>query len=167
MSEHANPEAPEATAPATGESADPATAAPEVAPEAAPKAENPIQPVETSDHDDQTWMLISHFGASVLLVLTLGTFGWLAGLLTLFLKGNSPAVRPHAVESTNFQLTWGIFTIVSVLLGVLTSWTCMGVLFALSALISGGFALVMSIIAGRQARAGKLYRYPVSFRIIQ
>ena len=163
MSEHANPEASEATEPATGESAAPAPTAPEISPE----AEQSAPPAETRENDDQSWMLISHFGASVILVLTLGTFGWLAGLLTLFLKGNSPAVRPHAVESTNFQLTWGIFTIINVLLGMLTSWTCMGVLFALAALLSGGFALVMSIIAGRQAQAGRLYRYPVSFRIIQ
>lgn len=126
----------------------------------------PTPPVSISE-EDQRWSLIAHYGASALLVLTLGTVGWLAGLVTLFLKGNSPVVRAHAVESTNFQLTWGVFTIVGVALGVLTSWTCFSVLFALSALISGGFAFVFSIIGGYHASRGALYRYPVSFRIIQ
>ncbi|MGH3426377.1 MAG: DUF4870 domain-containing protein, partial [Mycobacteriales bacterium] len=58
--------------------------------------------------EDRRWTLISHYGASVLLVLTLGTFGWIAGLLVLFLRGSSPIVRAHAVESVNFQLTWGV-----------------------------------------------------------
>jgi|GEM_PF-3180938 uncharacterized Tic20 family protein len=117
--------------------------------------------------DDQRWNLIAHYGAAVLLVLTVGTCGWLAGLLTLFLKGGSPVVRAHAVESVNFQLTWGLFTILGITLGLVTSWTCLGLLSGLSALLAGGFAFVFAIVAGRYAARGILYRYPVSFRIIQ
>lgn len=117
--------------------------------------------------EDQRWSLIAHYGAAVALVLTIGTCGALAGLLTLFLKGASPVVRAHAVESVNFQLTWGLFTTLGIIAGLMTSWTCVGLLFGFSALLSGGFAFVFAIIGGRNAARGILYRYPVSFRVIQ
>jgi hypothetical protein len=132
--------------------------------EAPPPPENQRVPIS---EEDRRWTLISHYGASVLLVLTLGTFGWIAGLLTLFLKGNSPIVRAHAVESVNFQLTWGVLTTLGVVLSVVTSWTCFSLIFEFSALVSGVFALVFSLIGGKHASRGELFGYPVSFRLIQ
>lgn len=169
MTDHPEPEATSSNAPASG-----TPKAPE--PSAVTKPAEPIEPSATGPsaadpgiitEEDRRWSLIAHYGAAVLLVLTVGTCGWLAGLLTLFLKGASPVVRVHAAESVNFQLTWGLFTTIGIITGLLTSWTCVGLLFGLSALLSGGFAFVFAIIGGRNAARGSLYRYPLSFRVIQ
>jgi glycosyltransferase involved in cell wall biosynthesis len=51
-----------------------------------------------------TWY--SHFGGILV--------GFIAPLVTLLAKGNeSPTVRAHSVEALNFQITWGIATIVA------------------------------------------------------
>ncbi|MGH3544557.1 MAG: DUF4870 domain-containing protein [Mycobacteriales bacterium] len=172
MTEH--PQRPEDPSSSVSHDVPPQQTSPPTQPQAPPEVSPPpvARPPATTassafvTSEDQRWSLIAHYGAAVILVLTVGTCGSLAGLLTLLLKGASPVVRAHAVESLNFQLTWGVFTIVGILAGLLTSWTCVGLLFGLSALLSGGFAFGFAIIGGRYAARGILYRYPISFRVV-
>jgi uncharacterized protein len=105
--------------------------------------------------DEKTWALLAHFGGILL--------GFLAPLIALLAKGNeSPTVRAHSVEALNFQITWGIATIIASILAVCT----FGILFFLP-LATWVVVIVFSIIAGMKANEGILYRYPMSIRMVK
>jgi len=104
--------------------------------------------------DEKTWALIAHFG---------GIIGFIGPLIAFLVKGNeSPTVRTHAVEALNFQITWGIASIVAVIIATCT----LGLLFFLP-MITGAIALIFAIIGGIKANEGTLYRYPMSMRMIK
>jgi uncharacterized protein len=108
-----------------------------------------------ANNDEKTWALIAHFGGILV--------GFIAPLVALLAKGNeSPAVRAHSVEALNFQITWGIATIVASIVAVCT----LGILFFLP-MITWVVVIVFSIIAGMKANDGVLYHYPMTWRIVK
>jgi uncharacterized Tic20 family protein len=112
-------------------------------------------PVGYANNDEKTWALIAHFGGIVV--------GFIAPLVALLAKGNeSPTVRAHSVEALNFQITWGIATIVASVLAACT----FGILFFLP-IITWIVVIVFSIIAGMKANEGQLYHYPATFRMVK
>ena len=112
-------------------------------------------PVGYANNDEKTWALIAHFGGIVV--------GFIAPLVALLAKGNeSPTVRAHAVEALNFQITWGIATIVASIIAGCT----LGLLFFLP-MITWAVVIIFSIIAGLKANEGVLYRYPMTWRIVK
>jgi uncharacterized Tic20 family protein len=105
--------------------------------------------------DDKTWALLAHFGGIII--------GFIAGLVALLVKGNeSPTVRAHAVEALNFQITWGVATIIASIIAVCS----FGLLFFLPA-ITWLILIIFSVIAGLRANEGQLYHYPMSVRLIK
>jgi uncharacterized protein len=108
-----------------------------------------------ANSDEKTWALIAHFGGIIV--------GFIAPLVALLVKGNeSPTVRAHAVEALNFQITWGVATIIAWILAVCT----FGILFFVP-LITWAVIIVFSIIAGLKANEGQLYTYPVTVRLVK
>ncbi len=107
-------------------------------------------PVVPPTSDEKTLALLSH-------VLTF-FFPLLAPLIIyLIKKDESSFVAYHARESLNFQITVAIVCIVLVItiVGILLLW------------LVGIFVLIVVIIATIRASEGKLYRYPVSIRLIK
>jgi uncharacterized Tic20 family protein len=97
--------------------------------------------------DDRAWILLAHFGAVVL--------GFIAPLIVMLVKPDSPAVRAHAVEALNFQLTWFVALV------IITIVTCgFGSILFL-------FPVIMAIIAGVKAANGEPFRYPMTLRLIK
>ena len=112
-------------------------------------------PVGYANSDEKTWALIAHFGGIVV--------GFIAPLVALLAKGNeSPTVRAHSVEALNFQITWGIATIIASIVAVCT----FGILFFLP-MVTWVVVIVFSIIAGMKANEGELYHYPMTWRIVK
>jgi uncharacterized Tic20 family protein len=112
-------------------------------------------PAGFANNDERTWALLAHFGGILI--------GFIAPLITLLAKGNeSPAVRAHSIEALNFQITWGIATIVASVLAVCT----VGILFFLP-IVTWIVVIVFSIIAGLKANEGELYRYPMTWRVVK
>ena len=112
-------------------------------------------PVGFANNDEKTWALIAHFGGIVV--------GFIAPLVALLAKGNeSPTVRAHSVEALNFQITWGIATIIASILAVCT----FGLLFFLP-IITWVVVIVFSIIGGMKANEGVLYHYPMTWRVVK
>jgi uncharacterized protein len=108
-----------------------------------------------ANNDEKTWALIAHFGGILV--------GFIAPLVALLAKGNeSPTVRAHAVEALNFQITWGILTVVASIVAVCT----FGVLFFLP-MITWLVVVIFSIIAGMKANEGVVYRYPMTWRMVK
>ena len=112
-------------------------------------------PVGFANNDEKTWALIAHFGGILV--------GFIAPLVALLVKGNeSPAVRAHSVEALNFQITWGIATVIASVVAVCT----LGILFFLP-MITWIVVIVFSIIAGMKANEGVLYHYPMTWRLVK
>ena len=112
-------------------------------------------PVGYANNDEKTWALIAHFGGIVV--------GFIAPLVALLAKGNeSPTVRAHSVEALNFQITWGIATVIASIVAVCT----FGILFFLP-MVTWVVVIVFSIIAGMKANEGVLYHYPMTWRIVK
>lgn len=108
-----------------------------------------------SESDDKMFCILSH----ILCIIV----GFVAPLLIWLLKKDeSPAVEAHAKESLNFQLT---LLLAYVLCVILAAVTC-GILTPL-VFVPIVYGIVMCIIATMKANEGKLYRYPMTLRLIK
>ena len=115
---------------------------------------------------DRTWALASHVGS---LVSAWFAFGFLAPLLVMLLKSDSPFVRRHAVESLNFQISLLIYGLVGTVVAFVLTLLTLGIgliiiipVVAVLALI----VLVLIIVATVKASNGEEYRYPLTLRLI-
>ncbi len=108
------------------------------------------QPTIPPTGDERTLAILSH-------VLTF-FFPIIAPLIIyLVKKDDSKFVAYHAKESLNFQIT---VVIVCILMFV----TIIGILFIWAV---GIVALILVIVATIKASEGKLYRYPLTIRLIK
>lgn len=123
------------------------------------------QPPTTSS-DDNTWAMASHIGA---LVAAWFAFGFLAPLVVMLVKSDSPYVRRHAVESLNFQISLLIYgiggAVVAFVLALVTFGIALLVIVPV-AIVAVVAALVVIIIATVRASQGEDYRYPLTIRLI-
>jgi uncharacterized Tic20 family protein len=107
-------------------------------------------PQYTPTNDERTLAILCH-------VLTI--FFWLFPPLIIYLikKNESAYVTEHARESLNFQITMSIVAIALVLtiVGILLVWVLAIVV------------LVLVIIASIKASENKVYRYPLTIRLIK
>ena len=108
----------------------------------------------------RTWNAFCH--ASSLLGVFLHFPGHLLGPLIVWLvkRGDSPEIDAHGKESLNFQISMLIYNVVAaVLCLVLIGFALLLILHILN--------LVLVIVASIQASEGKLYRYPITIRLIK
>jgi uncharacterized Tic20 family protein len=114
----------------------------------------------TSSSDTRTWTVLCH--ASALIGFFVPWAGHILGPLIVWLakRGDSPEIDAHGKESLNFQISMLIYSLIAgVLCLVLIGFVLLGILHILN--------LVLVIIASIQASEGKLYRYPISIRLIK
>ena len=100
--------------------------------------------------DEKTLALLAHiltFVAPILAPL----------IIYLVKKDDSQFVAYHAKESLNFQITLFVIVIILVItiIGILLLW------------VVGLLSLVLVIVATIRASEGKLYRYPISIRLVK
>ena len=114
-------------------------------------------PLFTPTSDDRVLAMLSH------LLAIIGGLGLIAPLIIWLIKKDDPNasfVTENAKESLNFQITVIILAIVfCVLLLVFIGFPLMALL--------GVANLVLVIIATVRANEGKIYRYPINFRLIK
>lgn len=107
-------------------------------------------PQYTPTNDERTLAILCH-------VLTI--FFWIFPPLIIYLikKDESKFIAEHAKESLNFQITFGIVAIALIItiVGILLLWVLAIVV------------LVLVIIASIKASENKLYRYPLTIRLIK
>jgi len=86
-------------------------------------------------------------------------FFWLIPPLVIYLikKDESPYVAAHAKESLNFQITISLVCIALIItiIGLLLLW------------VVGIGALILVIVATIKASENKMYRYPLTWRLIK
>ena len=88
--------------------------------------------------------------------------GFIAPLVVLLVRGKDSAfVRRHAVESLNFQISLLIYTVIALVLTLVT------VGIALIIIIPAAIAaLIVVILATVKAANGEEYRYPLCLRLV-
>lgn len=88
--------------------------------------------------------------------------GHILGPLIVWLakRGDAAEIDEHGKESLNFQISMLIYNLIAgVLCLVLIGFVILGILHILN--------LVLVIVASIQASEGKLYRYPITVRLIK
>ncbi|MCC6289153.1 MAG: DUF4870 domain-containing protein [Chitinophagaceae bacterium] len=108
------------------------------------------QPVIPPSSDEKTLAILSHvltFVAPILAPL----------IIYLIKKDESAFVAAHAKESLNFQIT--LVLVVIILLISVIGWFFLW--------LPGIMALILVIVATVKASDGKLYRYPLTLRLIK
>jgi len=114
----------------------------------------------TSSSNVRTWTVLCH--ASALFGFFVPWAGHILGPLIVWLakRGDSPEIDEHGKESLNFQISMLIYNLIAgVLCLVLIGFVILGILHILN--------LVLVIVASIQASEGKLYRYPITIRLIK
>jgi uncharacterized protein len=121
-------------------------------PPGGPVGQRPLPPDQ-----ERLWAMLSHLLSFVAAYLFLG---FVAPLVVLLVFGQRSAfVRANAVESLNFNLSWLLYAIISVVLLIVG----IGILL----LLALGIAYVILIVlASIRANSGQLYRYPLTIRLI-
>jgi uncharacterized Tic20 family protein len=108
----------------------------------------------------RTWCVLSH--ASALLGFFIPWAFHILGPLIVWLakRSDSAEIDAHGKESLNFQISMLIYNVIAgVLCLVLIGFAILFILHILN--------VVLVIVASVQASEGKLYRYPLSIRLIK
>ncbi|HJW58942.1 MAG TPA: DUF4870 domain-containing protein [Actinomycetota bacterium] len=118
-----------------------------------PPGQRPLPPDQ-----ERLWAMLAHLLSFVAAYLFLG---FVAPLVVMLVFGpRSAYVRAHAVESLNFNLSWLLYAIVSVVLIFIG----IGILL----LLALGIAyVVLIIIASVRANNGEFFRYPLTIRFVR
>jgi len=107
---------------------------------------SPYRPTE----DEKTLAILCH---------VLGIFFWIFPSLIIYLwkKDESPYIAEHAREALNFQIT-------ITLIGIIMFVTIIGILFLW---VLGPLDVVLCILAALKASENKIYRYPLTWRLVK
>ena len=108
----------------------------------------------------RTWCILCH--ASALLGFFVPGAGHILAPLIVWLikKDESAEVNEHGKEALNFQISMLIYSIISgILCLILIGFALLAILHLLN--------VVLVIIASIKASEGKLYRYPITIRLIK
>jgi uncharacterized Tic20 family protein len=108
----------------------------------------------------RTWSVLAH--ATALAGFFVPWAGHIVGPLIIWLakRVDSPEIDAHGKESLNFQLSMLIYNVIAGILCLLL--IGFAILFLLHIL-----NVILVIVASIQASEGKLYRYPISIRLIK
>ena len=120
----------------------------------------PPLPIPSSSSDARTWIILCH--ASALAGFFIPGAGHILGPLIVWLakRTDSPEIDAHGKESLNFQISMLIYSLISgILCLILIGFFLLAILHVLN--------LVLVIVASIQASEGKLYRYPITIRLIK
>lgn len=145
----------------------PASAEQPVSSEPAASPQQPVnaQPTEVSkevNKDARMWSMFCHLAGLAGFVVPVILSGIIAPLIIWQIKkDDSPFIDEHGKEALNFQISIGIYALVSLLLIPVF---CIGA-FLLTAV--GIFNLVFLLIAAIKANNGSHYRYPLCIRFIK
>ena len=99
----------------------------------------------------------------------LGAYSWLflpyiaplvIPIVALLVWSEDEVIRAHAAEELNFQISMIILSIVMLFLSMFL----IGIPFLFALAILG---LILPIVAAAEAAKGRVYRYPLTWRLIQ
>lgn len=126
----------------------------------------PSTPGDGPSSDDRNLAMLVHVGT--LISLFIG--GWGVNIIVpligyLWKRESSPFVAEHSREELNFQISLTIYTIVAIVLAVLTLGIGLLVIIPLG-LVVGIVVIYVMIRAALAASRGEQYRYPLTLRLV-
>ena len=145
----------------------PASSEPAANPEPVPSTEQPasVQPQQVSEEvnkDARMWAMFCHLAGLAGFIIPVILSGIIAPLIIWQIKkDDDPFIDVNGKEALNFQISIGIYALVSI---VLIPVFCIGA-FLLPAV--GIFNLVFMLIAAVKSNNGFHYRYPLCIRFIK
>lgn len=123
-----------------------------------PAAYPPVPYQQLNPTDESTWATAAHWSA---ILASFVGLGFLGPLLVLLIQGpKSARVRANAVESLNFEITYVIAMLASLLLMLVFVGFVTIVVFPI-------LWLILRIVASVQTGGGRDYRYPVNIRLVK
>lgn len=127
----------------------------------------PYSPAPLSPSDERMWGMFGHLSAIAASFIGLPFLGPL--VIFLVLKDRSGFVRGHSAEALNMTISLIVYELVlGLVLGVLALVTFgIGALFFAVAWIPAVVFLVFTILAAVAANQGRVYRYPLIFRLVR
>jgi uncharacterized Tic20 family protein len=156
------PPPPPAPAPAPGYAPPPPAGAYPPAPGYAPPPPagaygTPVAPgqIPMPVSEERMWAMLSHLSFFII-----GVIGPLVVMLTLGKR--SAFVKDQSTEALNFQITFFIAFIVTMILAVVT----LGILFFVPFIVYA-VGIVFAIIAAVKSYGGEWYRYPMNIRMVK
>jgi uncharacterized protein len=114
----------------------------------------------TPSSNVRSWCVLAH--ALALVGFFVPWAGHIVGPLIVWLakRGDAPEIDEHGKESLNFQISMLIYNVIAaVLCLVLIGFFILAILHLLN--------LILVIVASIQASEDKLYRYPITIRLIK
>lgn len=122
----------------------------------------PAVPPVAPDQETRQWILATHLTALAGLVIPLGN---LIGPLIVWLlkKQQFPAVDIVGRDVLNFQISWTIWLVVSLIIAVVGS--CLVVPIALP-FVTWIAWLVLVIVGGVKASNGEAYKFPLTIKFL-
>jgi uncharacterized Tic20 family protein len=125
-------------------------------------AEQPISPEQPEiNRDARMWAMICHLAGLAGYVVPVVISGIIAPLIVWQIKKeDDPFIDVNGKEAVNFQISVGIYALVSIPL----CFVCVGLITLPAVAI---FNLVFLIIAAIKANNGEQYRYPLCIRFIK
>lgn len=125
-----------------------------------PQSPTPVAPAPADPQAEaRQWAMFAHLAALIGVIIP---FGNVLGPLVVWLvkKDQIPAVNDQGKEALNFQISMTIYMIVSAILMAVF----IGFLLLPAVALTD---LIFVIIAAIAANEGKMYRYPLTIRLIK
>lgn len=138
------------------------------------QANPPVQPPEpppgspagAPESQARTWNMLCHLSALAGLIIPFGNI--LGPILVWQIKKNEfPSVDIHGKSALNFQITVTIAALVAIIVSILLSFFCVGILLVPLVILIGLAGLIFPIIAGIKANNGEDYKYPWSLELVK
>jgi uncharacterized protein len=121
-------------------------------------AQAPLTPSE-----ERTWALAAHLGVFLAAWFAMGFLCPL--VIWLLYRDRSEFVRRHSLESLNFQISLLIYGAVAVLIALVT--LGIGLAVVIPVVVVGAVAaVVLIVLATIAASQGRIYRYPLTIRLL-
>ena len=119
----------------------------------------PAPQITASSSSVRTWCMLAH--ATALVGFLVPVAGHIVGPLIVWLakRQDSPEVDAHGKESMNFQISMLIWNVIA---GIL----CLVLIGIPILILLHILNIIFVIVASIQASEGKLYRYPLTIRLI-
>lgn len=128
-------------------------------------------PTTMSPEDERTWGAISHAGALVAMICSVGFLGFVASIAVYVIhKDRGPFVRTHAANSINVQINMFIWWIVVGALYIVLGLVTLGIgffvflpVFAVPPIVAG----VLHVIGAMKAYQGEWWNPPFTARFVR
>jgi uncharacterized Tic20 family protein len=128
-------------------------------------------PATMSAQEERTWGAISHAGAVVAMICSVGLLGFLASIAVYVVhKDRGPFVRSHAANSINVQISMFIWLVVAAVLYVVLGLVTLGIgfvvflpVFAVPFVVAG----VLHVIGAVKAWNGEWWNPPFTPQFVR